>query len=70
MIFIHMYRMTKGKTGKLLYGALITCILMHKNIDFSDAALQSMINVEIGKKIFDKMMLKITYDGWVNPKDE
>lgn len=55
-----MYHMAKRKIGKLSCGALVTRIFKYFKIDYSKVPPIVMSNVEIEKKILDKMMLKMT----------
>lgn len=57
-----MYEVVKKKVGKLPYGALITLIMRLKAIYLDDFKEEKLVNVEIGKKILKKMMLKMTPD--------
>jgi len=54
------------KDGEATYGALVTRIFNHLKIDYFEALPIVIPNVEIGKKTLDKIMLRMTLEGWVN----
>lgn len=65
-----MYQIVKRRTGGLPYELLVCWIFKRKGIDFSHVAKEHFSLVVIGKKTLQKMMLRISPDGWMNTKDE
>lgn len=70
LIIIHMYRGVRKNVGKSPYSAFIALIMRSEGIDVIDVTDQTFDSIEIGKETLKKMTLRMTLDGWVNPRNE
>lgn len=41
-----------------------------KGLDFADVADQSLFSIEIGKETLIQMMLRMSPEGWIKPRNE